>query len=348
MRNTCITDLIFQADKFRTHLLSTLNSSPSDDSALNSFITKQTIQNLSKIYPKIDNLRPKIEALVEPPSRAQSSDLGEDNEAMASDLVSKRVTYSQIESMLVDENAIQVVEGNEGEGKTVLVKGVMPYIDYFMFDKVIEDFEINVSLAEVRFLFFQGVYSVVLGFEKSSHVETIKKEIYRGTFKFVFKPDHALLHVRIAPKSTRAPKLSLRDEMIEIKQQLEGEKPEAFQYYSSNFVACVLRKMSKSFVPRLTMFLSKHNITHKLGVLCTFRNHQFCLLFLNCIEDAENVCILLKKIRNMQFPVKAHIHQMSCRRRTQKKKNFFYKLFRDEREQVAQRKEGKSQQKTRK
>ena len=63
--------------------------------------------------------------------------------------------------------------------------------------------------------------------------------------------------------------------------------------------------------------------------MCCYRQNYFCLLHVNCIEDAENVCILLKKIKNNQFPVKSHIHSKSSKQRTFKKKNFFYKLFKE-------------------
>jgi hypothetical protein len=258
--------------------------------------------------------------------------MGEDNQNKASDLVRNRVTFTQIENMLVDETQIRVInKGSQlkGEGRLVLVQSVLPYIDYFLFNKILEDFELELMLSEMRFIFYQGQYSLVLGFEKSRDYKVFLKQIARGTFKYVFAEQHKVLEIEILPKKESQKKITLRDRLIEMKKRIEEDTEGQLDYYSSNFVACVLRGISTSTVSKLTTVLSKHGILHRLGMICRFRGHQFGLLFLECIDDAENVCVLLKKLRNLQFPIKANIHKMSARARKLKKSNIFYKLFKE-------------------
>jgi hypothetical protein len=282
----------------------------------------------------MNNFEPQMKELVEPASSAHSSDLGENRDDLGTDLLRTRVSYPQLEQMLIDESQLDIQNKlfDQSGSVFILIKGVLPYIDYFLFDKVFKNKQIPVTLLEVRFVYIEGSYSLILGFEKLPHLQIFKKEISKGTFKYIFEPDYELLYIKFRSVKQMECHQNLQNKLIQTKIGVEDDKKDGLPYYSSKFVACVLRGLTKGLIPRLENYLSKYDIWFKLGTLCCFRNHYFCLLYLKCIEDAESVCILLGKIRGMQFPVKVHIHSESSRKRIFKKKSYFYKLFKDNEE----------------
>lgn len=133
--------------------------------------TTHKLTSLCHIYPDLKDYTPKIPEILDPATSGFSSDCYED------DAKCKRISclsYTEVKNLLIDTSVIKKFPKTNGvrEGKNVLlmVKNIKLDIDYFQFKDFLLSLRAPPMFLKVKFLFYEGDYSLLLQFAKHDQV----------------------------------------------------------------------------------------------------------------------------------------------------------------------------------